>query len=156
MAETLIEWTDKIIIEFWAFVKRGDPDECWPWIGSRNTKGYGGFRRQRRLFMANRLSLELKLGRPLREGMCACHACDNPPCCNPDHLFEGTQADNLRDCRRKGRHAYKLSASQVHELRLVFPLKRGKRGWLTRLAERYGVSKQQISNIVYRRQHCGD
>ena len=76
------------------------PGACWPWTGPRHSAGYGLFRRQ----YAHRLALESALGRPLGSGMEACHSCDNPPCCNPAHLFEGTHQDNVRDMAAKGRH----------------------------------------------------
>lgn len=52
---------------------------------------------------AHRRALEAKLGRPIAPGLMACHHCDNPPCVNPDHLFEGTASDNRQDMLRKGR-----------------------------------------------------
>lgn len=54
----------------------------------------------------HRVVLEEKLGRPIKEGYCACHTCDNTSCINPDHLFEGTVLDNNTDCINKGRHRY--------------------------------------------------
>lgn len=74
---------------------------CWPWLASRNAHGYGHFDGS----SAHRFSLELALGRPLAAGMFACHTCDNPPCCNPGHLFEGTHQDNVDDRTKKGRSA---------------------------------------------------
>ena len=155
MGESRIEWTERLVEQFWSKVDRRSPAECWPWQGSKNGRGYGMMRIKRKAFMAHRISLAMKLGRLIREGFNSCHTCDNPPCCNQAHLFEGTQADNISDCRAKGRSFQKLSDSAVMELRLVFPLKRGRRGFLTRMAEKYGVTKQQISNIVYGRQRSG-
>lgn len=80
---------------------------CWVWTGVVNHRGYGRYHytTDDRILngSAHRLALELALGRPIRPGMSALHRCDNPPCCNGEHLFEGTQADNLDDCRDKGR-----------------------------------------------------
>jgi hypothetical protein len=79
-------------------------DGCMEWQGARISKGYGevrvpGVGDQ----LVSRLVLEMVLGRPLAPGMFACHTCDNPPCFLPDHLFEGTQADNVHDMKAKGR-----------------------------------------------------
>lgn len=57
----------------------------------------------RKQISVHRYMLEQKLGRKIKDGYCACHTCDNPKCCNPEHLFEGTQKDNVEDCVIKGR-----------------------------------------------------
>lgn len=71
---------------------------CWDWLGQRSQEGYG---RLGEVF-AHRLAYEAFRG-PIPPGMYVCHTCDNPPCCNPDHLFIGTNADNVRDSMSKGR-----------------------------------------------------
>jgi hypothetical protein len=87
---------------FWSRVDRRGPDECWLWTGGRDPKGYGQFYRGRTKYRANRAVLELLTGRPLGD-LLSCHRCDNPPCCNPAHLFIGTISDNTRDAFLKGR-----------------------------------------------------
>jgi hypothetical protein len=81
---------------------------CWEWTGERNNKGYGRFRIYRNgkciRLLAHRLVLTLKLGREPASG--TRHRCDNPPCCRPDHLLEGSQRDNLQDARARGRANY--------------------------------------------------
>ena len=101
-------WRGLLARRFWARVDRsGGPDACWPWTGGRTRSDYGCFSRGRRgtHVRSHRFALELALGRPIRPGMGSCHTCDNPPCCNPAHLFEGTQRDNLQDASAKGRTA---------------------------------------------------
>lgn len=85
--------------------KSGGPDACWPWMGSRNTGGSGknhGSIQAGRMVKAHRIAWILA-GGPVPDGMCVLHRCDNPPCCNPAHLFLGTVADNNRDRDAKGR-----------------------------------------------------
>lgn len=76
---------------------------CLEWTRSRNQAGYGHVKRNGKMVNVHRLSLEAKLGRPLGPGMVARHTCDNPPCFNPDHLVEGTYAENTRDMIDRGR-----------------------------------------------------
>lgn len=78
---------------------------CRVWTGDRFEDGYGKFWMGGKSRRANRVALEFALGRPLADGMQAMHWCDNPPCCNPAHLFEGTNGDNIDDRHRKGRDA---------------------------------------------------
>lgn len=107
---------------FWAKVdKSGD---CWIWTANCTSGGYGQFQysyKQPR--QAHRVAWELELG-PVPIGLDVLHHCDNPPCCRPDHLFLGTDADNVADRTRKGRTAKgsqnagaKLTEQQVLEIR---------------------------------------
>ena len=76
--------------------------ECIEWEGLRNSKGYGRAWYEGKMWLAHRAAWA-KVHGPIPEGMCILHRCDNPPCVNSDHLFVGTQADNIRDAQRKGR-----------------------------------------------------
>lgn len=80
-------------------------DGCLEWMRSRNGKGYGKVRRGGRAYYVHRLALEARLGRPIAPGMLACHTCDNPPCFEPEHLYEGSAADNTADIYARGRRA---------------------------------------------------
>jgi HNH endonuclease len=89
--------------QFWERIIKGeDPNDCWKWVGAKS-RGYGGLTLRGESFSAHRLSYQLHHG-PIAEGMFICHRCDNPECCNPKHLFQGTPADNVRDMISKGRH----------------------------------------------------
>jgi hypothetical protein len=88
---------------FWAKVRVGEPDECWPWIGCLGRRGYGDLTVLGEKRKAHRLSWEFANG-PLPAGAWVLHRCDNPPCVNPDHLFAGDSATNVHDMHAKGRH----------------------------------------------------
>jgi len=72
---------------------------CWLWMAGRNKLGYGLFD----CGSAHRIAWILTNGPPPPDTPFVLHRCDNPPCCNPDHHFLGTQADNIRDMVAKGR-----------------------------------------------------
>jgi hypothetical protein len=109
---------------FWPKVAKGDG--CWLWTAAKGHKGYGSFEHHN----AHRIAYQLEYG-PIPDGLFVLHRCDNPPCCRPDHLFLGTNADNMRDAFAKGRikrlglqgernHRAKLSAADVLEMRRRF------------------------------------
>lgn len=87
---------------FWANVHRSEHG-CWLWVGSRTVHGYGRFKHKRVHYFAHRYSLGLAIGRKLGPGEQANHRCDNRLCVNPDHLYAGTQKDNIRDAMERGR-----------------------------------------------------
>ncbi len=84
---------------------------CWEWTRYTNPQGSGrmGGGVGRGLIYTHRASYETYVG-PIPEGMLVCHHCDNPPCCNPAHLFIGTYRDNANDCEAKGRNRHILAA----------------------------------------------
>jgi hypothetical protein len=121
---------------------------CWLWTAAANNCGYGVIKIDGDLRLAHRVSLEL-YGKPIPDGFRVCHKCDVPSCVNPDHLFSGTQSENIKDMVKKGRanrshgetHALsKLKQSQVDSIRSS-DLSRSK------LAEIYGVSGNTIRHI---------
>lgn len=90
---------------FWDKVIISTPKECWKWSGVTDGAGYGMIHldsNNKKCIKVHRLSYELHNG-ILKKGMVIMHTCDNPVCVNPNHLKQGTQKDNMRDCSRKGR-----------------------------------------------------
>jgi hypothetical protein len=76
---------------------------CLEWQGAKSAAGYGQMWVDGRLQYTHRLAWEAAYG-PIPDGLLVCHHCDNPPCCNPNHYFLGTHADNNADKISKGRH----------------------------------------------------
>jgi hypothetical protein len=83
------------------------PNGCWEYRGRRSKDGYGQITvwvdGKKVVVGAHRLAASLWKGFDLRSTLRQLHSCDNPPCFNPDHLFTGTQRDNVHDCQSKGR-----------------------------------------------------
>lgn len=106
---------ERVIGRVLARIVPGDAGECWLWPGHRDRKGYGvvattlGSRSAKRSLRVPRVVLAAKLGRILDEDELACHSCDNPPCCNPAHLFAGSRSDNAHDMLAKGRQPSHMS-----------------------------------------------
>jgi hypothetical protein len=154
---------------FWKYVQKSPV--CWTWVGTRRPDGYGVIglgAKELGLIRAHVLSWILHGGVKPGRGRFVCHRCDNPPCVNPEHLFEGTSKDNYRDMRSKGRHsdpprqfgddnyrrkfppfgeknpAAKLTWSKVTRLRELFA-----EGWrVPDLSRKFGVSRGAVHKIV--------
>ncbi len=114
--------SDSDIARYWTKVDVGGPDDCWPWKAAC-VVGYGAFRVGGKTVRSHRVAIFLSSGKDPAPYL-ACHACDNPPCCNPAHLFTGTLIDNALDRDRKGRGVIgtkngqsKLSERDVEEIK---------------------------------------
>lgn len=127
---------------------------CWLWIGHVASDGYGVVRYARKAIGAHRRHWELVNGE-IPKGLRVLHKCDNRRCVNPEHLFIGTDLDNIRDRDSKGRqvrgersHLSKLTDEKVLEIRRIYAV-RGKSA-MSGLAKRFGVTVSQIRWIVNR------
>lgn len=131
------------------------PTGCLEWMGTRNKLGYGTLHvNGGRAWLAHRWAWTLQRG-AIPDGLLVLHSCDNPPCCNVNHLWLGTNADNKHDSMRKGRHAWtsfagelnwnsKLTAAQVLAIRSDVRVQRI-------IAADYGVSQSLVSVIKKRK-----
>jgi len=126
---------------------------CWIWTGGLLRGGYGSFeikcRPNRECGQAHRVSWRIHCG-TIPAGMMVLHRCDVPRCVNPDHLFLGTQKDNMQDMSRKGRasterHNTKLTETDVAEIRATH---KPKYGALSQMARKYGVHAITIRRIL--------
>lgn len=91
---------------FMSQVSVGIGDECWVWNGKIDHDGYGHFRWKYGMYLSHRVAWELSNKKLVPTGRCVCHACDNPSCVNPNHLWVGTNVDNITDRHNKGRTRY--------------------------------------------------
>lgn len=156
------------VAAFWAKVDRSG-DGCWEWLGWRwdhpKVLPYGRFCVANKAMKAHRYAYAQSRGVPFDaiEGWHVCHTCDNPPCVRPDHLFLGTDADNLRDAARKGRMSTearravnrgvrnpsaKLTPGDVASIRAEYATGRTPQ-WL--LAKMYSVARSTIGRIISKR-----
>lgn len=126
-------------------------DTCWLWTSGLNEHGYGWVSRTRKLgpTRAHRMSYELHVG-PIPKGMFVLHHCDNPPCVNPDHLYLGTQLDNVEDMRKRQRFAKGESASWSKVTEQDVRDMRASSDSQDVLAARYGLCQQSVSLIIRR------
>lgn len=141
---------------FWSKVDIKPQSECWNWKGTKDPKGYGGFylrKDKQHQFKSHRIAYQLTFGE-IPEGLCICHKCDNPSCCNPNHLFLGSKSDNNHDAIQKGRAVYvsgerikssKLTSQQVIEIKRLSALGHSGR----ELAHQYRVDRSTIYRILY-------
>lgn len=86
---------------------------CWLWVGSLMNMGYGTMSIDGKNKLAHRISYQIARG-SIPDGAYICHRCDNTFCVNPEHLFAGTQTDNMRDCAKKGRNVTPTHQGEDH------------------------------------------
>jgi hypothetical protein len=149
---------DGLIARFWAKVQTDGPIQraelgpCWVWTASL-IRGYGQFHlprsgRTQRTVYAHRFAWTLTNG-PIPEHLSVLHRCDHPVCVNPNHLFLGTQPDNLADARAKGRlidgrHLLKVSDADVAYIRAHYRPRENSR----ELAAQFGISVVHVGRLA--------
>lgn len=150
------KWWPKLSIEerFWPKVDKCGDDECWPWMGALFMNGYGAFSPKASVtFRAHKLAYELTHG-VVPEGLLLRHTCDNPSCCNPNHLLTGTHKDNAKDRMERGR-CKKTSRKGWHMLKPedVRCIRELREEGMPRihLAQWFGITEHAISGIHHRR-----
>jgi predicted XRE-type DNA-binding protein len=123
---------------FWKKVNIREFDKCWNWQAGYYSSGYGAFSLKGKNHRAHRIAWEFTYG-SIPQDMYVCHHCDNPGCCNPNHLFLGSQSDNMKDRMikkpNKGEENgfHKLTEKKVREIKQYL--------------EEKSLSQQQIANI---------
>lgn len=137
---------------FWQKVDQsGGPDACWPWLAACQTDGYGAIKYHGKQRAAHCVAFYLTYGTfPVYLG---CHTCDNPPCCNPAHIFDGTPKDNTQDMVRKNRHLLgsrspntTLTEDTVRQIKQALLLERY-HGKHVRVAKRFGITRNNVRAI---------
>jgi len=128
------------------------PEECWPWLAGTNENGYGSLRFAGKSELSHRVAFFIEHGRWPEP--CGLHSCDNPPCCNPKHLWEGSRTENAADRASKGRNGLRAKklhpgeAAQARKLRKVYGFT------IQSIADAYGLDYaamwKLLNNKTYR------
>lgn len=137
----------------WNKVDRKNDADCWPWEGAVNKDGYGSLRiaQMKTDVRAHRIAYAIAHGLPA-QGIVIMHLCDNPKCCNPAHLAQGLQKDNMRDMDKKNRRkppiginngSNKLTENQVREIKALLSNGKGVKS----IAKIYNLTKKTVFSI---------
>jgi len=142
----------KDVARFWAGVGKAGPNDCWPWKRKARTRwGYGVIYMGGKYRNTHRVAFMLK-GNAIPARRFVCHRCDNPPCCNPKHLFLGTHRVNQNDMARKDRSCHgtrngraRLTEKRAMRLRLDYDTGQYS---IQDVADLYGISKATAFEVI--------
>lgn len=137
----VVKWKPTNEERFWSKVNKGNPDECWEWLGTKDRYGYGRFHLNGKMEKAHRIAYQFTYG-SIPEGEVVRHkVCRNRACCNPNHLKTGTQDDNQMDMMEDGTNWNKLSYTKALEAKFLREIE-----WnVKEIADYYGVNSTSIS-----------
>ncbi len=150
-----LNWIER----FWAKVQRGEPDDCWLWTAGRTGSEYGAFCMEHGVQKkATHVMWFLTHGYWPTEFIC--HRCDNPPCVNPNHLFEGDGFVNMQDAALKQRCAFsnkrgedhpvaKLTNEQAKSIREEYSNRKVNGCTMNSIGKQYGMTGGAIWHIVH-------
>jgi hypothetical protein len=147
-----------LLERLWEKIAVGDPGCCWHWTAGHDDLGYGRIGRdhgERGTRLPHRIVYELVHG-PIPDELLVLHTCDVPSCCNPGHLYVGTDMDNSRDKMQAGRDRKSFGEAQ-HDAKLTDEIVRTvRRRWICgdsarALAREYGVTPQSMSAALHRK-----
>lgn len=155
---TGVKTFEQSVEDFWSNVDSsnlGNPLLCWNWVGYFTTRNYGQLNFQGRKMRAHRASWVVHNG-AIPEGLSVCHRCDNPSCVNPNHLFLGTQLDNMADAAAKkrfpDRKGVKCNSSKLIDADIPQIFQLHKQGEVPRkIAFRYSVGRATIQRVLSRK-----
>lgn len=137
-----IQLNDKDIKIFESRFNKKEPDKCWEWDGYVSRYGYGRILLQKKVYPSHRISYALYIGDPGKKFVC--HKCDNRKCVNPNHLFLGTQGDNMLDMAKKGNALKKLT---VVDREIILEALNTKQFSFSQIGKYYNICTRSVAYI---------
>lgn len=143
-------------IRFWFHVEIKGLEDCWNFIGRLSSySGHCRYDMNGKSYLAHRIAYKIKYKENI-ENILICHKCDNPRCCNHNHLFKGTAFDNINDSIKKGRHSSVINTPESWSKKLnreqVLEIRQKAYSGITQkqLSKEYAVGISTISRIIYK------
>lgn len=121
-------------------------DGCWIWNAATDRYGYGAFSYNGKTETASRVSYQLYKG-PINDGLHVLHTCDNPACVNPDHLFLGTNKQNVEDRKTKGRRVGRLKVLDTKQIEELLTILNRKDMSYREISRTTGISRETIRRV---------